>query len=599
MSDIIPPAERANVFGRAMWRAARDHVLFTEIGYSRNTLTTRVAPTAVTSSFTPGNVPILYPADGPYYPTAFAAAHGISGDLDLIYRTLPLGARVDEITTSAWRAVAGADGSIGGWTYSSALTYSRNRQSEDLQSGYVSVRRSLDALATGLINPFGPAGPVGDALLAGTQLHGVSHWATGSTIQFDVRGAKDVYALPAGPLAIAVGAEARRERFDNEFADFVAAGDVMSGGGEQKSVGGRRTAASAFVEAIVPVAASVEAQLAVRHDHYDDFGGTTNPKLALRWQPSQALLVRGSWGTGFRAPALYDLHTPLQFAEYFTGLLPDDPVRCPVTHSERDCRAIFVVATGGNPNLQPERSRQFSAGIVVEPARGLSLTTDYWKIDKKNFIGTVSPETIFANFAHYEPTNVVRGVVDPAYPDLPGPIDRLLLIKQNLGHVRTSGIDVGVAWRGPATPFGRFEFKLDGTWLIDWRIQPEGLDFVSGAGRNDAVIPGPFPRWRHYASLDWTFGPWSASLAQTFQSGYEDRNIVDLQPQPSRRVAPYEVWHVQGRYTGIRNATMTIGVKNLMDRAPPFTNAESAGWDPKYADPRGRSFYARLTYAFK
>jgi iron complex outermembrane receptor protein len=62
------------------------------------------------------------------------------------------------------------------------------------------------------------------------------------------------------------------------------------------------------------------------------------------------------------------------------------------------------------------------------------------------------------------------------------------------------------------------------------------------------------------------------------------------------------VWDLQARYTGFRNWTLAVGVKNLFDRDPPFTNQPStsqAGYDPSYADPRGRTYYARIKYAFQ
>ncbi len=352
---------------------------------------------------------------------------------------------------------------------------------------------------------------------------------------------------------------------------------------------------SLFVEAIVPIAKTVEAQLAARYDHYSDFGGTTNPKVALRWQPLPTLLLRSSWGTGFRAPTLYDVYTPQQ--RWTIDEPHNDPVRCPVTGSPQDCAALFPTASGGNPDLKPETSEQFNAGVVWEAAKGLSVAVDYWKINKRDYIGQLDEYAIFNNFAYYEPTNIVRGPVDPAYPNLPGPIQTVLLLNQNLGNVRTSGFDVDVSWRGPVTSFGRFGFGLNGTYISVWKIQPEGSTYVSGVG-GPPTVAGPIPRWRHYASLNWDYGPWGATLAQTYQSGYEDANNTDL-PRPPRSVSPYDIWDIQGRYAGFKNTTIVLGIKNLMDRAPPFTNVAPAGWDPIYADPRGRMFYAQLTYAFK
>jgi len=597
-TNTIPPAERAGVFGRATLRLDTDHRLFAEAGYQRNKFTFQAAPTPVSFFQTPAGISFHYPEGGPYYPTDFAAANGLSGDLELFYRTVPLGPRIEDVTTSAWRAVIGAEGLLDGWSYATGLAYSRNEQTEVLRSGYVSAQGIVDAMATGLVNPFGSSGPEGDALLAGTQRSGKAHWATGTTLDFDFSGSKEVYALPAGPLAIALGVDARREHLENQFADFIASGDVIFSGVANQVVAGSRSVQSAFGEAIVPVVQSVEAQLAARYDHYSDFGDTTNPKIALRWQPLKTLLLRGSWGTGFRAPTLYDLFTPQQQGGVTAGP-HDDPVRCPVTNSPQDCGVFYPRVVGGNPQLQPETSEQVNAGVVVEPLTGLSFEVDYWKINKNRYIGTIGANIVFDNFAHWAPTNIVRGPVDPAYPDLPGPIKEVVLVNQNLGHLRTWGIDVGLKWRGAATPLGRFGFALDGTYLIEWKLQPDGLTYVSGAGGLNPFLPvGPFPRWRHNASLDWDYGPWGATLAQTYQSGYEDAN--DIPPSvPPNRVSSYDVWDVQARYSGFKNIAIALGVKNLMDRAPPFTNAAPAGWDPQYADPRGRMFYARLTFAFE
>ena len=506
-TNTIPPAERAGAFGRAAVRLGTDHLLFAEVGYQHNEFTIDAAPTPASFLYTPGNIPFYYPAGGQYYPTAFAAANGLSGNLDLFYRLLPLGPRITSVATSAWRAVVGAEGFVDGWNYATGMAYSRNEQQEDLRSGYVSAPGLVDAMATGLINPFGPSGPEGDALLIGTQLSGKSHWARGTTLDFDVRGSKEVYVLPAGPLAIALGGEARREHLENRFADFVAAGDVMAIGVANQAVAGSRTVQSAFVESIVPIVQSIEAQLAVRFDHYSDFGDTTNPKVALRWQPMKTLLLRSSWGTGFRAPTLYDLFTPQQASG--TTFQPfDDPVRCPVTSSPQDCGVFFPILTGGNPKLQPETSEQFNIGVVLEPVRGLSLEVDYWKINKNQYIGTIDAGTVFDNFEHWAPTNVVRGPVDPANPNLPGPIREVVLVNQNLGHVRTWGIDISAKWHGPLTSFGRFGFELDGTYLIEWKLQPDGLTYVSGVGAASPLLPvGPFPRWRHNASLNWDYAP--------------------------------------------------------------------------------------------
>ena len=175
----------------------------------------------------------------------------------------------------------------------------------------------------------------------------------------------------------------------------------------------------------------------------------------------------------------------------------------------------------------------------------------------------------------------------------------------NFGKLETSGVDVDVRWRASPTSIGQFTLGLAGTYVIDYRLT--GINparFPTGAGTRGP--DGAVSRWRHYATLNWTYGPWAATLTQTFQDGYRE---VDFQTcdetfhcTGTRRVGSYSVWDLQGRYTGLKNVTLTLGVRNALNTPPPVSNeAENfqVGIDPTYADPRGRMFYGAIRYAFK
>ena len=589
--DILPRATRASVLGRATFALRPELQLFVETAYAHNALTLAIGPTA--AGGIPGEL-FFYPVGGPFYPTGFAAANGLSGDLNLLYRTLPLGPRINEVNTDALRALVGIEGTARGWDYGGALLYSENRQRDDFARGYVSKSRLANALATGLVDPFGPSGPEGDALLAGTSVTGDFHHANGSTLLIDAKASRELMRLAGGPFAIALGAEARRERLTNEYSAIANHGDVLNLGGERSSFGNTRDVEALFAEASAPFANGIESQIALRHDHYSDFGNTLNPKLALRWQPVKPVLLRASWGTGFRAPTLYDLYMPLEAT--FTGSNIPDPIRCPVTHAPDDCLGEFPAVRGGNPHLDPERSEQFNAGVVVAPAASVSVSLDYWKIRKRDVILPISElDTLLpgARFAG----NVIRGPSDANRPGLPGPIETVVLWNENFGDLRTSGYDVSFKWRGPSKPSGRFTLALDGTYVSMYEIIAGAGGKSQFAGNNDAEFA--IPRWRHYASVSWELGPWSATLAQAFQNGYDEIDFLLCTDDgcPRRRVGAYSVFDLQAQYAGWRNAKIAFGVKNLFDRNPPFTLVDPAG-DRSYADPRGRSFYARIAYAF-
>jgi iron complex outermembrane receptor protein len=114
------------------------------------------------------------------------------------------------------------------------------------------------------------------------------------------------------------------------------------------------------------------------------------------------------------------------------------------------------------------------------------------------------------------------------------------------------------------------------------------------------VVTGVIPRWKHYISGTWDQGPWSATLAQTYQTSYTDQQ-TDIDGN-TRTVGSMSIWDIQGSYSGFKNWKLALGVKNLFDRSPPASNQQSTfivGFDPSYYDPRGRFVYGSVTYAFK
>ena len=205
------------------------------------------------------------------------------------------------------------------------------------------------------------------------------------------------------------------------------------------------------------------------------------------------------------------------------------------------------------------------------------------------------------DYATWAPGYVVRDSPDAQYPDLPGKIAYVVQYQTNVGTVTTSGIDISLQWRGPGTPIGRFSLSVNGTYVIDF----------SQGGFESARVPpsvgtrgifGAITRYREYGQLNWMSGPWGATLANTYQSGYSEPCLMfDPSGCMTRRVASYSVWDLQGRYTGFRDATLTLGIRNALNTAPPLSNQGNSfqvGIDPTYADPRGRMFYGAIRYKF-
>jgi iron complex outermembrane receptor protein len=121
----------------------------------------------------------------------------------------------------------------------------------------------------------------------------------------------------------------------------------------------------------------------------------------------------------------------------------------------------------------------------------------------------------------------------------------------------------------------------------------------------NAAVSGLVPRYKQYATLTWTRGPWSATLGNLYQSSYTDVNYADAYtadvPEVTRRVGTLSLWDLYVSYTGFKNWKLTLGANNLFDRNPPFSNQQTTfqvGYDPTYYDARARVVYGTVTYTF-
>jgi iron complex outermembrane receptor protein len=401
--------------------------------------------------------------------------------------------------------------------------------------------------------------------------------------------------LPAGPLGVGFGVEARHDRAEfmvNQALTSQSSGSPFAGAGNADA---QRSIYAIFAEANAPIIRDLEATLAVRYDHYTDAGSRINPKAALRYQPIQQVLLRASFNRGFRAPTLYDLSAPQSITN--TAGSYNDPRLCPGgvpvpgANANVACHQQQLIRVGGNPNLGGERSRTWNAGIVFEPIPSLTLSFDVWNIHLENAIQSASEQTLFGNFATFQN----QFVYDPTGT-------RLLFVANpttNLGEIRTRGIDVGLLYRLPRNPVGKITLSADGTYVNRFEVEtvPNGT-FVDNAGRYE--LDRPVFRWRHNVLLTVARGDWIFNLANRYTSHYHDQN-TSVPPQFFNKVRHFSLWTVSASYVANKQVELTAGIKNLLDAEPPFTNqvtTAQTGYDPRFTDPMGRTVYARATYKF-
>ena len=607
--DILPPQELWNVVGKATWQITPDHQAFFEGLYADSKSTGRSSPSPISQATFLSGEPLLLQPSSPFYPHAFAQQAGIDGQpLNIAWRSLDLGPRTEVDESKQSRFVAGLQGVAWGWDYNGAVAYNENKFTAKWTGGWLQGSIAQPIFNSGQIDFFHRLTPGMIALLEPALIREdvVDGKTTLTTV--DLHASNEIWQLPAGPLALAAGGEFRRETFETQSPDVINTGDVPGFGSAIPDLAQvSRRVYAAFAEVNIPIVKTLEGNIALRYDHYSDLGSTTNPKASLRWQPIKEVLLRGSWGTGFRAGTLIELFNPINFSS--TGSNHDDPVRCPVTHSSFDCQTQFNAELGGNPALKPERSTQYTLGGVWEPVAGSSIGLDYWHVEVKDVVGQLGEDTIFDNFARSEGQGlIVRFPVDPATPNLPGRINFIVQTNQNIQKLRVEGFDVDLNLRFPKLDWGQFRAALHGTYLIKWeQANVDTGQLVNFAGQSTGGVatvqgsvgfPGSLPRWKHTASLYYDYGPWSATVTQLYQDSYKD----DTGGGIDRNVGSYTVWDISGAYTGFKNLTLALGIKNLLDTNPPASvqgQAFQVGYDPTYADPRGRLYWGSIKYTFK
>jgi iron complex outermembrane receptor protein len=490
----------------------------------------------------------------------------------------------------------GLSGTIGGWDYDTALNHSINTVKDKDTHGYVLYNELLEGIADGRINPFGPSSAAGIDLINRIQVNDDVRHARGTMDSFDAKFSRTLTPMAGGDLALALGGEVRREKNDFTPSALLLSDNINNDAAPE---GGRathdaRNVQAVFGELIVPFAKGWEAQLSGRYDHYQEGGGAASPKIGLGWRPSDALMLRASAGRGFRAPTMTELHRPTVYSS--TATLPD-PVYCAtVDNNYADCAYNWDTRRYSNPDLKPERSRQFSLGAVFAAGRHVNASLDYWNIKRTNLISEIGDDIILGNQAKYG--NLV-------HRDEDGLIEYIDLLKENRGVQIAKGLDVAVTVRGVDTAFGRFGGRLNGTYVLGSKIQnAPGDPYVSNLNR--FVTDGVVQRWRHTVSLDWERGAVNATLSNTWSSGYEDQNTAINTDNGSvvaaNRVKAYSLWDLTGGWTISERVRLRAGIQNLFNTSPPYSNQAYyflSGYDPTYTDTRGRRGFASLTYTLR
>ncbi|MGI4717992.1 MAG: TonB-dependent receptor plug domain-containing protein [Janthinobacterium lividum] len=475
-------------------------------------------------------------------------------------------------------ATGGVTWTQGGWDMDASLGYGRNKMAYEIQN---TLNRSIGATSK---REFDAGGYAYDQLV------------------FNLTGVRTVDVSGfASPLNIAVGTEARREGYElfaGEPDSWRAGPEILPSGtpaapGAQvfpgfrptNEVDAHRSAIGAFVDLEANVTPQLLASVAVRAEHYTDFGNSLAGKLSGRYDFSKAFALRGAVQNGFRAPSPQQQNFTATATNFVNGIpfeittfRPTDPV---------------AVALGARP-LEAEKSVNASLGAVLrfDP---FNITIDAYRIDIEDRI-VLSENLLQANVRDY--------IVSQGFAGVGG--GRFFI---NGVDTRTQGVDVVVSWPMRLAEAGNLDFTVAANFT-DTKVTK-----TPATAQLAALSPAPVlfdrlnvlsiekgqPENKLSANVNWKLGPWGATFRAT---RYGKVLSPGTTPALDFWMGARTVVDLEGRFAITPKLNLALGADNLFDQypetQPPALNTTGNTPFANYAPfgRGGRFIYARMNYGF-
>ena len=503
--------------------------------------------------------------------------------------------------------------------------------------------------------------------------------ATSKLDSFDGQLSGDLIGLPAGKVSVAIGIAHRREtlsgtpdaagyvhtdpNYCNDGGTLTPNASAWTGGQQAdpfpvacstgtagSATPNGRSITAEFIEARIPLLGEdftlpgfhrLDLIGALRHEHYSDAGNSTVPKIGFFWQPLEedTIAVRGTYSKSFTAPPLYQEYGPVNFRLAGTGIIPAAFPGLPA--------GLSPVEDGVNPTLKPAKATSYSLGLVLKPASRLRLGVDYSFVKETGLPGGIGFSNIFLDVnqkgsASLFAGNIAKGnfpgqpgatpftnpgdlraylAADPANYNNVYAIDRFT----NLGGIRVRTLNATIDYTLPTTDMGTFGFSAIMASFLNYKFQviPQQpfYEYAGTATNGGTGVQGILPKFRSYASIDWTRGPWDVTLGNTYVSAVHDlgtggityfTNAAKSPPAAFEgRIKPYTSFDLRVAYDlkgmgFLHDATLALGANDIFNRMPPISTnvfTPSAAYTDNTADvstysPIGRLVYVQLSVKF-
>jgi len=582
------------LFVRANYEINEDWSTYLNANVSRVKSFGRYAP--VPSSPWPGGAPFI-PVGSPNHPAVRFPNAGYNPNVPyfLRHRFAALGNRDTSTDANVYYFDLGFDGRIGDFDVNAGARHVESKYLE-LGRNYVVGGLAQAAIASGAYNIYNPSGnprALLDSLIATINREG-----NFKIEELYAQANVDLFEMTGGVAGLAFGAEYRDESYADIYDTLQSSGQIVGSSGN--SAFGGRSVSAFYAEALFPILENLEVNVAARHDRYSDYGSDTSPKVSVRFTPIENLVLRASYGQGFRAPTL-DI---LSQQPSFSADTVTDRATCVAFGLAPTCSIQINAYVIGNPNLASETSDQFSMGFAWDATDWLNLSVDYWDTKIDGRIAAISSGQIINCLAGAS-SNCPPGLSNlPVNAQPPVPANGLGLARApgtgeilyvqrgftNLGTIDSNGIDLNVRTNFDFGDYGNLRNQFQLGYVRDFSID----------GGDNIVDEPSTPKYRATVNSEWTYGDfsvaWNINYIHHTQSTAGTLGDTDYPD----RLPSWTTHDLQATWSAPWNGRFTVGVQNLADKGPvidPY-DPTGRGFDFSLYDQYGRTPYFRYTQTF-
>jgi iron complex outermembrane receptor protein len=495
----------------------------------------------------------------------------------------PLGAQYNTVNDHNLRLVGDVSGVWRGWNWDASAVVNHTWLDYSLLN-FINFNQLMTDVTDGTYNFVNPSANSSATLSAIAPK--VTNYDSSDMDTIVLRVNRPLATLPGGPLAVALGAEYRYEA--QVDLNFNAVPVVQQLGFSQAI--GSRNIQSVSAELDAPVLESLELNASGRWDHYSDFGNAETPKFGFKWKPIPSLALRGTYSQGFRAPS---------FAENGSaeseGFVPSYgfAVGTPINAQHHNDIYITDFNLGelntANPNIQPEKSKSYTAGLVWQPLSNFSAAADYYYIKKTNLI---TPANLAAALAQYATNGTVPAgftfIADNPDPLYPTAIPRLVTIGS--GYVNapaeyTDGVDFDFNAHIDLGNWGRLTEELSATRILSFVYEQTGspnLQYVGTQSPYNLSSGAGTPQDRASLSSTWQKGPFTLTADVYYVGAYHEYGLDVLPPgvclttglgfaanAANCRVGSFTYGNITGSYQLNGQWQIYGTIENVADKLPP------------------------------